>query len=92
MSEEKRYLRGEVRAFARLMEKKLREHDDRPGWKDCDPEWLLDRLLEEFLELWRAVRLAGEDRDFWVPKEAADVANFAMMIVDICGALEANDE
>ena len=77
-------LRSEVLEFATIMEKKLAEHDDRPGWKHCTPEWLLDRLLEEVMELRWSVLGNGEDD---IPREAADVANFAMMLADVCGGL-----
>lgn len=66
-------LRPEVRAFARLMEAKLREHDDRPGWNDPtigDMErddaltWLLDRLVEEADEVHDALcEYIGDDDD-----------------------------
>lgn len=90
-----RYPRHEVRAFARLMEKKLRKHDDRPGWKDETRGWLLSRLRDETEELHRAIHKPdhGQPLDSeLIGREAADVANFAMMIADVCGALEADDE
>lgn len=76
-------LRPEVGAFADLMEGELRKHDNRPGWKECDPEWLMARLKEEAAELARAI-LSHEES---IPAEAADVANFAMMIADVEGGL-----
>lgn len=90
-------LRPEVAAFAQLMEAKLREHDDdRDGWKDEDPEWLLERMEEELEELRAPLKARtlvphlGEavailDRES--AGEAVDVANFAMMIAAVLGAL-----
>lgn len=75
-------LRPEVGAFAVIMEQTLRKHDDRPGWKDCDAEVLLARLYEEVNELASAINTGSST----VPKESADVANFAMMIADVCMA------
>ena len=73
--------RQEVLKFAQEMERKLRLHDDRPHWKDSDFDYLFGRLKEEFFELLDEV--TSEEID---PKkiidEAADVANFAMMIAD----------
>lgn len=80
--------RPEVRAFALAMEAKLRENDHRPGWKGDDPARLLERLREEADEVgellaFNAYRLAPRD----MLDECADVANFAMMIADVCGGL-----
>ncbi len=84
-------LRPEVLAFAYLMERELREHDDREGWKDCGSGWLMERLMEEFDELEVAITERFPPRS--IGSEAADVANFAMMIADVCGALaETTDE
>ena len=77
--------RPEVRAFALLMEAELAKHDDRDGWQDCSIEWLLKRLQEEIEEL--AVAPGLQPRG----EEAADVANFAMMIADVSGALAAKE-
>lgn len=94
-------VRPEVARFAVLMEEKLSENDHKGGWKDCDPTDLLRRLTEEAEELGRCRLLAcvvrkqerpGDplhmsDEARHVGREAADVANFAMMIADVCGAL-----
>lgn len=93
-------LRPEVARFAALMERTLRENDHKGGWKKCEPEWLLNRLGEEVQELVDAQQrlkwaLPMEDRGdipvfrkvLALGKEAADVANFAMMIADVCDAL-----
>lgn len=97
-------LRGEVLAFALLMERELRENDHKGGWDECGPGWLLRRLGQEVDELRRAMKRHEDLRrkNYLDPgeqsvhlerarrelaSEAADVANFAMMIVDVCGAL-----
>ena len=80
--------------FSGLMETKLRENDHKGHWRNCDLEYMEQRIREEFAELSAALmqyqiaslspheatrtRYLG-DR---VKREAADVANFAMMIAD----------
>jgi hypothetical protein len=116
--------RPEVKAFAVLMEEKLRENDHKGGWTGgaCSVQYLLKRLIEEVAEVvgtfrakvprglhnWNPnLELAlhhldlaegqlaqiGEFTEFHnggkrrVGGEAADVANFTMMLADVCGAL-----
>ena len=65
------------------------------GWKHERPDWLMNRLQKEVREL--EIELAREpitstvpDRFFLAQKiacEAADVANMAMMIADVCEGL-----
>lgn len=86
-------LRPTVRVFARLMEAKLRENDHKGGWSADAFSSLYARLLEEAEEL-RVVagRSNNGDEASWcrnVAREAADVANFAMMIADNTGGLDA---
>jgi len=93
--------RAEVKAFALLMEEKLRENDHKSGWRGCDVDALFVRLVEEARELRgcplrEAQGYAPRSMTPDVPaerlrigREAADVANFAMMIADVCGALPA---
>jgi hypothetical protein len=77
-------LRPEVLAFAVAMETRLRANDHKGGWGSCSAAHLLSRVADEFKELKRAVGdLNGGD----ILHEAADVANFAMMVADVCGAL-----
>lgn len=87
-----RTVRHEVEAFAYLMERQLKANDHKPGWKNDDPLSLLDRLVEEVEELRLAINDTGALRPSAfviqaVAKEAADVANFAMMIADFFSAL-----
>lgn len=87
-------LRPEVMAFARLMETVLRQNDHKGGWKECEPDWLANRVLEEAAELKEAADAGAihsppdKDEQEAIAREAADVANFAMMIADVCSALD----
>lgn len=80
-------LRGAVRpqvwAFAVMMEKELRANDHKGGWSEMTADALLDRLEEEVAELFDAV--SGNTTG--IGSEAADVANFAMMVADVSRAL-----
>jgi NTP pyrophosphatase (non-canonical NTP hydrolase) len=79
LDETKETVREPVRWFAEQMERKLAQHDDRPGWKGEDFEYLLIRLMGELGEL---CNLQPGTELQTVIDEAADVANFAMMISD----------
>ena len=78
-------MRQQVKNFAAAMEHTLQRHDNKDGWYDCTPEWLLMRLKQEVEELTFVIR----DRKFHshqiveAKQEAIDVANFAMMIWDV---------
>lgn len=82
--------RPEVRAFADLMESGLRERDEitsKNSWKRCNP-----KDLREGMEVY--IRQMDEHARMGVPKkqcglDTAEVAIFAMMIADVCGALPA---
>jgi NTP pyrophosphatase (non-canonical NTP hydrolase) len=96
-------VRPEVLAFAAAMETELIENSHKGGWDGCEPGWLLRRLGQEVGELRRALRAYRRAKDTAERKgiydapltkerdalrsEAADVGNFAMMIVDVCDAL-----
>lgn len=84
-------LRPEVLAFAQAMEAQLRANDHKPGWRNDKPENLFVRLTEEASELDHEIAQKYVRETLFDPaevlKEAADVANFAMMIADVCGAL-----
>jgi hypothetical protein len=79
-------LRPAVQRFAEEMEKRLAVHDDdrgADGWKGEDTWWLLDRAKEELTELERSMGHSPSPRKYReVIREAADVANFCMMIAD----------
>ena len=68
-----------VELFSNNMYIKLRENAHKAHWNTVTTEWLLNRCMEEFEELKEA--LANEDPGE-IAREAADVANFAMMIAD----------
>lgn len=78
--------RREVRDFAELMERKLRANDHKPGWKKDSAAELYKRLVEESAELRLEIGMQGSSADREsLGNEAADVANFAMMIADVSG-------
>lgn len=84
--------RHQVRQFAELMEERLKANDHKGGWKGERLPYLMRRLREEVEELSEALL---PDKDWAmeaekVGREAADVANFVMMVADICGALAAS--
>lgn len=74
-----------VLAFAKRMESKLaknRHKGDRRGWLKDDAASLYLRLIEESNGL--AVALTNESATpEQIANEAADVANFAMMVADV---------
>jgi NTP pyrophosphatase (non-canonical NTP hydrolase) len=84
-------LRPEVARFAQDMEQQLRANDHKPGWQRDEWQALLKRLREETSELKDAI-YAARTTDVEAPaaprlrasvrKEAADVANFAMMLAE----------
>ena len=63
--------------FTNEMQSKLDANSHKSGWHSCTQQWLLNRLRQETKELERAI---AKDKN--VVQEAADVANFAMMIAD----------
>jgi NTP pyrophosphatase (non-canonical NTP hydrolase) len=80
-------IRKEVTAFAQIMEEMLQQNDYKGGWSKCNPQWLLMRLQQEVEELDAELSVTPFNQEN-IRKEAADVANFAMMVVDVCGGLE----
>lgn len=78
-----------VLRFAVEMEMRLRENDWNGGWDDCNTDWLYAQLLKECTELHDAVSktIYQPNRITQIGIEAADVANFAMMIADNCCAI-----
>lgn len=79
-------MRPVVKWFAEMMEAKLRKNDHKGGWLNDSSTSLFTRLQEESWELKqvlaKGVTAASSEK---LINEAADVANFAMMIADICG-------
>lgn len=71
-----------VLAFAQVMESKLaqnRHKGDRDGWLALDLTTLCELLSKELVELEQALSWGDANA---VAEEAADVANFTMMIAD----------
>jgi NTP pyrophosphatase (non-canonical NTP hydrolase) len=83
--------RPEVVAFADAMEERLRANDHKRGWDSCTMGYLRQRLKGEMGELFDEIdkQQKATCRDTGaVNREAADVANFAMMIADRWGGLK----
>lgn len=72
--------RKEVVRFAKMMEFRLRENDHKGGWRGMQRLALWNRALAEMLEL--RDELLKPRSHVNVIREAADVANFVMMIAD----------
>ncbi|KKN48571.1 hypothetical protein LCGC14_0651580 [marine sediment metagenome] len=72
------YARSVVR-FVDVMLEKLDENRHKDHWSDMSHKWLLNRLRQETIELRGAIK---RGRATEIAREAADVANFAMMIAD----------
>lgn len=90
--------RPAVAAFADLMEARLREHDDRRGgdtWgRVADPLDLAEGIVGNTEELVAKLRewmtpgmFDAKPDNMAIMRQAADVANFAMMVADRCGPL-----
>ena len=82
-TEIKSRIRSEIQRFALFMDLKLSKHERQRGdsWRDEPVSYLMDRLEEEVEELKAAV--AGGESAVRITAEAADVANFAMMIHEV---------
>ena len=80
-------LRPTVQWFAEQMELKLRANDHKDGWSDERIQSLMKRLYGEAWELSLVLEryqadTIHESLDPRIIAEAADVANFAMMVAD----------
>lgn len=85
-----------VSLFSRVMTRKLDENAHKGGrarWRGLNPEMLLRLLKVEVMELEAEINAGVRDPQK-IAREAADVANFALMIADACGGLaeEAREE
>lgn len=69
-----------LRRFTATMRAKLFANQHKGGWADCDPAWLHHRAEEEMDELAKAIARGDPDA---IEAEAADVANFCLMIADV---------
>jgi NTP pyrophosphatase (non-canonical NTP hydrolase) len=78
-----------VQSFGLAMVNKLDANAHKEHWSCATSLYLLERLREEVLEL--ATALDGGDNTS-IRDEAADVANFAMMIADNCNPRIASND
>lgn len=90
-------VREPVRWFAEQMERKLKANDHKIHWTGIRTMPLFDMLMAETKELHSAFGIGGEltdpSRDMErIIDEAADVANYAMMIADKARAVLAADD
>lgn len=86
------HLRPEVLRFALIMERQLRANDAKPGWDGDAADDLFARAEEELIELGAVLRASRDPNDARmrrreIAREAADIANFCMMIADVSQAL-----
>lgn len=82
--------------FMLAMAERLDANAHKGGWRDETWQWLRDRLREESNELgaaccWPTGQPTTNAYRARIRREAADVANFAMMIADVRDALAALD-
>lgn len=85
-----------VLAFAKRMEAKLeknRHKGNREGWLKDHPWALVERILDETVELQRCFHLSHGGTISWpdsnaTADECADVANFCMMVADSVTAID----
>ena len=76
-------LRDELAWFAQEMEQQLRRNDHKGGWDSLSFPRMLQRLKQETKELELAIAKAKKTGKWGdVVGEAADVANFSMMIAE----------
>jgi hypothetical protein len=74
-------VRPVVMAFARAMEARLHQNDHKGGWEEVENSWLFGRLIYKLGMLARCV-LTDEGDTTSTLQYAADMANYAMMILD----------
>lgn len=86
MSFQVQELRPEVLRFALLMEQRLRENDEELGmaWKFANPSDLFPSFMSKAFSTEKAIFSPHRPSPV---KDAVDVANYAMMIADVSGAL-----
>jgi NTP pyrophosphatase (non-canonical NTP hydrolase) len=72
-----------IHAFAERMEQKLAANDSKEPWTNIPKSFLMECLEEEVNELRRALFLHESPNA--IALEAADVANYAMMIASVYG-------
>lgn len=78
--------------FLSLMRRELHANSgkgDRPGWLSMDANTALLEVYYHLAKLQKAVR---NNDGPGIQEYAADVANMAMMVLDVCGGIEADPE
>lgn len=75
-----------LQAMQAVDREKLSENEHKGHWRGATAMALMDRLYDEVFELAQAVRTESPRA---VAREAADVRNFAMMVADVMGGLDA---
>lgn len=75
-------LRPALRRFAVAMERKLRANDYKGGWEDEPLEYLIDHAWDELHELNKSLFPESSADPALCVDEAADIANYCMMIAD----------
>lgn len=76
-----------LKPFVRLMERELHansEKGDRTGWLSMSADRCMLEIYHHAAKLQKAVKLGNGDQ---IVESAADIANFSMIMTDLCGAL-----
>jgi hypothetical protein len=79
-------IRPELAAFAKVMESRLKENAHRGDWRAYNFYYLAACLTAN---LGHMIRAFQADKPESILKSAADTANYALMISDLCGGLVA---
>ena len=69
-----------VNLFSKRMLSRLDSNSGKGHWSECEDSYLIRRLLEEVGELVESI--IDKEHTSLIVREAADVANFAMMLAD----------
>lgn len=79
-------MRPALKVFATRMEEELKKNDFRGTWKNEDPRSMMAKLWDEVYDLDTQLDKYnhGEGDPEQILKEAADVANYAMFVADVC--------
>lgn len=77
--------RKTIKRFALTMESKMQENSYKNGWTSMGLKELIFQLQGEAFELHKAIHRRTSTPDE-IAREAADVANYAMMIATNAGA------
>jgi hypothetical protein len=78
---EKRNYTALIESANKAMLEKLKENEHKNGWDGIDIGYTTKRIFDEYLELCKEVGIRNTRE---IRREAADVANFAAMIIYQC--------